>query len=323
MSSIISLSHNIFWESTDEPLFTIITPIYNRRHTLYRTIKSVENQVFRDFEYILVDDGSQQACDDIIADFFDRTTIPVLYIKKTNGGVHTARNIAYREARGKLIIGIDSDDELVPDACKIFANAWNMIPQQYKSSCWQIKGLCSKVDGSICSALFPQDINSMPIEEAKKYFSLANGEQFGCRVASILKENLFPEPEGVTFVNECVVWVSLESKYRSWGINDVVRIYHTEGDDRICSEKKKSQQSCINAMWNSCYELNNMAVYSMNIKTYLFTMLRFDVMKCILFMNGKTIYKKIRLNSIKNRVMSWIMMLPSAIVAFVYQKKRM
>ena len=55
---------------------SVITPIYNRRLTIKRTIDSIERQSFRNFEYILIDDGSTESADDIIYDF-------ILYICET------------------------------------------------------------------------------------------------------------------------------------------------------------------------------------------------------------------------------------------------
>lgn len=76
------------------PYFTIITPCYNPSTTIGRTIESVKRQDFRDFEYIIVDDGSQDDLDSIVMPFLDEADFPVMYIKEENGGVHTARNAA-------------------------------------------------------------------------------------------------------------------------------------------------------------------------------------------------------------------------------------
>ena len=120
----------IFYSScwTDrQPFFTVITPIYNRRATIQRTIDSVISQTFSDYEYIIIDDGSSQSSDDIIFDFLNATNIPAMYVKKENGGVHTARNVGYKYARGKFVVCIDSDDELLPDALSIFYNELSLF----------------------------------------------------------------------------------------------------------------------------------------------------------------------------------------------------
>lgn len=100
------------------PLVSIITVYYNCRETIKRTIQSVIKQSYKNLEYIIIDDGSDDQNElthvfseferDIICDF------PIYLVRKLkNGGVHTARNIGVALARGKFIVNIDADDELV------------------------------------------------------------------------------------------------------------------------------------------------------------------------------------------------------------------
>ena len=69
-----------------KPFFTVLTTTYNRDNLLPRAIKSVENQTYRDFEYIIVDDGSVDSTEETVRSFMKRTDIPVMFIKKENGG---------------------------------------------------------------------------------------------------------------------------------------------------------------------------------------------------------------------------------------------
>ena len=261
-----------------------MTPIYNRRKTIERAMRSVERQTLRDIEYIIIDDGSTESADDLLEKFMDSTKLPVMYIKKENGGVHTARNVGYKQARGELILCIDSDDELLPEACEIFMKTWKSIPN--KDEVWQIKAQCINEKGEITGATFPKGINEMPIEEARKCFSMAKGEQIGCRSAKIMKENLFPEPEGVTFVREGILWVPLEKKYRSWGINDVVRIYHTEGDDHLSSSKGRSNQDLRNEFWNLNYILKRPEVFKYGTKRRAKNVVKREIVRWGLVVRG-------------------------------------
>jgi len=300
----------------------VITPIYNRRNTIERTICSVEMQTFRNFEYILIDDGSTELADDIIDNYMLSTNVPVLYIKKTNGGVHTARNVGFRYARGELLVCIDSDDELTENALNLFNNAWESIPDNIRSEYWQIKALCKYTDGRLCSSPFPEDINIMDIKNARNYFSLSNGEQLGCRVTRLLKTNMFPEPEKVKFVNECVVWLEMEKRYRSFGLNEVVRIYHTDGDDRICLNKKKNIQSCINAYWNSSYELSHPETFPMSYRKYWLTVLRYAIMRQILRKENEKIVIQYRSNN-KKVIISRIVMYPISFIGAILYRRRL
>lgn len=122
--NIMEQYKNKYWDENRDVKITVLTPTYNRKDTLLRTIRSIENQVFSDWEYIIVNDGSTDSTDKVVEQFMQTTKHPVLYIKKENGGVHTARNLGFKNARGELLINLDSDDELVPEALKVFWDTW-------------------------------------------------------------------------------------------------------------------------------------------------------------------------------------------------------
>ena len=314
---------NPHWENHKNPFFTVITPVYNRRSTIGRTMISVEKQTFSPIEYIIIDDGSTAPSDDLISEFMNSTRLPVMYIKKENGGVHTARNVGIDHANGKFLICIDSDDELVPDACQDFYDEWTRIPDEEKENVWQIKALCIDQDGKMVSSPFPDDINSIEPQKAKAFFSMSSGEQLGCRSVQILKDNKFPEPRWVKFVNENNLWVYLESKYRSWGMNKVVRIYHTEGDNRLSNVGKKTVQNCIDSFWNSFSALENADYLIHSKKEYLFEMLRYNIMRNILRKRKPEVSREYRISAKKARLWSPLMYLPARIGAILYVSKRM
>lgn len=263
MSSKLEIKVNKNWDKKT-PFLTVMTPVYNRKVTLPRTIKSVDGQTFRDIEYIIIDDGSKESVDDIVEKFMDSTDIPVMFVKKNNGGVHTARNVGYKQARGELILCIDSDDELLPDACEIFYKTWRSISEEERKEYWQIKAQLVDQNGDGAGAVFPNNINKLPKEKAWRYFSMAKGDQIGCRVTHIMKKNLFPEPDEVTFVTENIRWIPLERKYRSWGVNKVVGICHREGNDHLSKGlEKKTKQDLRNMFWNMSYQLNNSKLYAL------------------------------------------------------------
>lgn len=91
------------------PLVSIIMPIYNVEKYIRDSIESVLNQTFRDFELILVDDGSPDNCPQI-CDEYAKKSHRVRVYHKVNGGLSSARNIGIELADGKYIIFIDSDD---------------------------------------------------------------------------------------------------------------------------------------------------------------------------------------------------------------------
>ena len=95
------------------PLVSVVIPVYNRAHVLGRAIRSVRAQTFRDLELLVVDDGSRDGSAEA-AGPVDDPRIRVVRLPH-NHGVSRARNTGIREARGRLVAFLDSDDEWIPE----------------------------------------------------------------------------------------------------------------------------------------------------------------------------------------------------------------
>jgi len=93
------------------PTVSVIIPTYNRAHLIGRAIQSVLNQTYKDFELIIVDDGSTDNTEDIIKEF-QKKDKKINYIRhEKNKGGSAARNTGIKAARGEYIAFLDSDDE--------------------------------------------------------------------------------------------------------------------------------------------------------------------------------------------------------------------
>jgi glycosyltransferase involved in cell wall biosynthesis len=89
------------------PLITVLMPAYNAEKYISEAIQSVLDQSFRDFELIIVNDGSTDATESIIRSFADTR---ILLINRENGGVSAALNTGLQKARGTYIARFDADD---------------------------------------------------------------------------------------------------------------------------------------------------------------------------------------------------------------------
>ena len=105
-----------------EPKVSIIVPVYNAEKSLARCVDSILNQEFRDFELILMDDGSKDRSGEI-CDGYARADARVVVVHKENTGVSDTRNQAIARARGTFLQFVDSDDWLTPDATETFVYA--------------------------------------------------------------------------------------------------------------------------------------------------------------------------------------------------------
>ena len=98
----------------DNPLISVIIPIYNVEKYLNRCIESVINQSYRNIEIILVDDGSPDSCGEI-CDFWAKKDERIVVIHKENGGLGKARNTGIKVATGQLVGFVDADDYISSD----------------------------------------------------------------------------------------------------------------------------------------------------------------------------------------------------------------
>src|SRR5436190_1011588 len=100
--------------------FSVVVPTYNRAPTLPQAIESVLAQKNADFELIVVDDGSTDDTSAVVARFGDAR---IAYLHQPNRGVSAARNAGAARAGGRLIVFLDSDDELLPDTLERFSRS--------------------------------------------------------------------------------------------------------------------------------------------------------------------------------------------------------
>jgi len=100
--------------TTGFPMITVIVPVYNVEKYLQRCIDSLLNQTYPNIEIILVNDGSTDRSWEICQDYASSYS-SVRALKKTNGGLSSARNFGLNSARGEYIGFIDSDDWVAPD----------------------------------------------------------------------------------------------------------------------------------------------------------------------------------------------------------------
>lgn len=99
------------------PKVTIIVPVYNVEKYLTCCIGSILSQSFKDFELLLIDDGSSDLSGEICDDYVEKDA-RIRVFHKENGGVSSARNLGLENAQGEWICFIDSDDWVEVDFLK-------------------------------------------------------------------------------------------------------------------------------------------------------------------------------------------------------------
>lgn len=210
-----------------EYTFTVFTPTYNRAHTLHRVYESLNAQTFRDFEWLICDDGSTDGTRDVVRDWTHGAAFPIRYLHQDHGGKHVAFNRAVREARGTLFLGLDSDDACLPHALERFKHHWDAIPEPDRRGFSGVTALCQDQHGRLVGDRFPfdpTDSNSLEI----RYRLRVAGEKWGFQRTSVLRRFPFPVRDGERHVPPSTVWRAIARHYRTRYVNEVLRIYHVD-----------------------------------------------------------------------------------------------
>ena len=205
-------------------LFTVFTPTYNRAATLGRVYDSLRSQTFRNFEWLIVDDGSTDGTNDLILEWIRTADFPIRYVRQANHGKHVASNRGAVEARGELFLTLDSDDGCTETALEQFAAIWQSIPEGSRRHFSAVTALCQNQFGNIVGQQFPKDIlDSDSLELCYRY--KIKGEKWGFQRTNVMREFPFPELPGERFIPESVVWQAIARKYTTRFVNVPLRIY--------------------------------------------------------------------------------------------------
>jgi glycosyltransferase involved in cell wall biosynthesis len=178
---------------------SIITPLYNRAHYLNVLAESINNQNIKclsKIEWIIIDDGSTDNVGEVIEDIKSKLNFKLKYIRKDNGGKHTAVNMGIDVSNGKYITIVDSDDHLVENALDSLFSLYNCD--------YEINAFID--EKSHCP---PFDKELYNLDD----FIKLGGDRLIVIRTDIFRENKFPIYADEKFVTESVVWNKVTDKY--------------------------------------------------------------------------------------------------------------
>lgn len=182
---------------------TIFTPVYNRANTLKRLYDTLVRQTCKDFEWLVVNDGSTDDSDLVLEQFMaEDNDFSINYFYKENGGKHRAINYGVERAQGELFFIVDSDDWLASDAIGTILKYYEPIEGDLSFA--GIAGTKVDSEGCISGTTFRGEYIDATSLERDKYGII--GEKSEVFRTSVLREFKFPEFDGEKFISEAVVW---------------------------------------------------------------------------------------------------------------------
>lgn len=185
-------------------MITVFTPTYNRAYILRQLYDSLCHQANKNFEWLIVDDGSTDNTKELVSSFILENKIPIRYIWQINGGKHAAINIGINEASGDLFFIVDSDDYILDNAIELIEKEFKAI--EHDEHFCGISGRCQRPDGEMIG-----NKQSKRIIDATHFdFFHATYTKVYDRAdiykTSILRKYPFPIIENEKFVAESIVW---------------------------------------------------------------------------------------------------------------------
>lgn len=295
--------------------FTIFTPAYNRKETLHRAYESLCQQTFKDFEWLIIDDGSTDNTSDLVKEWIKENKFQIEYIYQENHHKFFTLLKAARLAKGELFIGLDSDDKCTPDSLEKLSTYWKNIPDENRLGYSGLTTLCIDQHGKLVGKKFPSDIfDSDTAESLLKYH--VTGEKWGFIRTDIMQMFSYPDNYFANgYIPEGVIWMSIAKMgYKTRYINDALRIYYVDENDSAISFNPGQRKNSFGAMVYQQFMLNNFLKYFRNNPRYFISsIVNYTVNS---FFQGKTI--KQSFTGLDN---SWIRSLFILLLPVSYYKK--
>lgn len=237
---------------------TVFTPTFNRANVLYRVFESLCSQTFKEFEWIIIDDGSSDNTRELVNSYILAGKFPIVYRYQENSGKHIAMNRAVEIAKGELFIIADSDDSFLPDAIEILVNEWEKIPIEKRAEFKGVTCRCLDVytNEAIGKEFVEDSLESNDLDIVFKYG--CRYEMWGILSTKVLREYPFPEIKGLRFFPEAVIWQDMARKYKAIYINTPLRYYYRDQENAATRPKRSREKENI-YLWK--HYINNVFDY--------------------------------------------------------------
>ena len=231
-------------QSMTRPAISVLTPTYNRAHVLHRVYESLQRQTVRDFEWVVVDDGSTDGTPVLLARWQAEADFPVTWYRyENNRGKGAAVNSGKNLVSGDYTIMLDSDDALLDDAMETIGYWRNKTEIDESDSAYALIFRCIDDNGNLVGKSRKYGTERLPCEVLKvsgreaRYRHGIAFELITVTKTEISKEREFVELTGSEYCPEAITHNRVSQSYDAIYIDHPIRRYFLhDGETRISTE---------------------------------------------------------------------------------------
>lgn len=220
-------------------MITVFTPTYNRAYRLEALYDSLKRQTLKDFEWIVINDGSTDNTDELFDKWLKEAAgFPIIYRVVPNGGKQRAINNAVQMASSDAFFIVDSDDYLLDDAIEKVDKWFRQVADNDEFA--GISGLKAEKDGKPVGGYGSFEGEYVDCTNLQRHLYNLLDDKAEVYKTSILKKFPFPEYEGEKFVPESLIWDSIaRAGYKIRWFNEIIYICEYLADGLSASSYKK------------------------------------------------------------------------------------
>lgn len=250
-------------------LFTVLTPTYNRKKLLKRVYDSLKRQTFKDFVWLIIDDGSTDGTSEVVDIWKKENVIEIEYYYKENEGKHIILKLGFDLIKTKYMLDIDDDDELTDDCLQVFYEEWMKLEKENNTNIGSIRALVidenNKILGSYNSntdiGILDISYNDMNFVRHKHFENITSNKTEIIKNANIFVDDGKWLYDKIKNINPGIFWMRLSRKTSTRYLFRPLRIYHYDAPYSILRVKSNFQQKWFNRTFTILQELNEMSDY--------------------------------------------------------------